>query len=88
LRGRQVLVLIDGIPQSTPLRNGARDIRSIDPSVIERIEVINGLPLVVIELKNATDENATVKSAFNQLQTYKQYIPSLFTFNEILIASD
>lgn len=49
---------------------------------------INGLPLVVIELKNATDENAKVKSAFNQLQTYKQYIPSLFTFNEILIASD
>lgn len=42
LRGRQVLVLIDGVPQSTPLRNGARDIRSIDPSVIERIEVIKG----------------------------------------------
>jgi len=42
LRGRQVLVLIDGIPQSTPLRNGSRDIRSIDPSVIERIEVIKG----------------------------------------------
>lgn len=49
---------------------------------------INGLPLVVVELKNATDENATVKSAFNQLQTYKNYIPSLFTYNEILIASD
>lgn len=42
LRGRQVLVLIDGIPQSTPLRNGARDIKSIDPSAIERIEVIKG----------------------------------------------
>ncbi|WP_027387385.1 TonB-dependent receptor [Chryseobacterium gregarium] len=42
LRGRQVLVLIDGVPQSTPLRNGARDIRAIDPSVIERIEVIKG----------------------------------------------
>ena len=42
LRGRQVLVLIDGVPQSTPLRNGARDIRSIDPSAIERIEVIKG----------------------------------------------
>lgn len=42
LRGRQVLVLIDGIPQSTPLRNGARDIRVIDPTVIERIEVIKG----------------------------------------------
>lgn len=49
---------------------------------------INGLPLVVIELKNATDENATVKSAFNQLQTYKQAIPSLVTYNELLIASD
>ena len=42
LRGRAVLVLIDGIPQSTPLMNGARDIRSIDPSVIERVEVIKG----------------------------------------------
>ncbi|MFW0717843.1 TonB-dependent receptor [Pedobacter sp. N23S346] len=42
LRGRQVLVLIDGIPQSTPLMNGSRDIRTLDPSVIERIEVIKG----------------------------------------------
>nr|WP_068891531.1 TonB-dependent receptor [Pedobacter panaciterrae] len=42
LRGRNVLVLIDGIPQSTPLRSGGRDIRSIDPSVIERVEVIKG----------------------------------------------
>ena len=49
---------------------------------------INGLPLVVIELKNAVDENATIKTAFNQLQTYKQAIPSLFTYNELLIVSD
>ncbi len=49
---------------------------------------INGLPLVVIELKNAVDENATTKSAYNQLQTYKQAIPSLFTYNELLIVSD
>lgn len=42
LRGRNLLVLIDGIPQSTPLRAGGRDIRSIDPSVIERVEVIKG----------------------------------------------
>lgn len=42
LRGRQVLVLIDGIPQSTPLMNGARDIRTLDPAVIERVEVIKG----------------------------------------------
>ncbi len=49
---------------------------------------INGLPLVVIELKNAADEGADIKSAFNQLQTYKQAIPSLFQYNSILIASD
>jgi iron complex outermembrane receptor protein len=42
LRGRQILVLIDGIPQSTPLRNGSMDIRVIDPYAIERIEVIKG----------------------------------------------
>lgn len=49
---------------------------------------INGLPLVVIELKNPTDEAATTKTAFNQLQTYKYLIPSLFTYNSLLIASD
>jgi iron complex outermembrane recepter protein len=42
LRGRNVLVLVDGIPQSTPLRSGGRDFRTIDPSVIERVEVIKG----------------------------------------------
>jgi len=42
LRGRPLLVLIDGIPQSTPLMNGARDIRSISPFAIERVEVIKG----------------------------------------------
>ena len=42
LRGRAVLVLIDGIPQSTPLMNGSRDMRTIDPAVIERVEVIKG----------------------------------------------
>jgi type I restriction enzyme R subunit len=49
---------------------------------------INGLPLVVIELKNAADENATIWSAFNQLQTYKNDIPALFHYNELLIISD
>jgi len=42
LRGRRVLVMIDGIPQSTPLRDGAKDIRSLDPTVLERVEVIKG----------------------------------------------
>jgi type I restriction enzyme R subunit len=49
---------------------------------------VNGLPLVVFELKNAADENATLKSAFKQLQTYKQDIPSLFPYNGFLIISD
>lgn len=49
---------------------------------------VNGLPLVVIEIKNATSEKATVKNAFDQLQTYKQAIPTLFNFNSILIATD
>jgi len=49
---------------------------------------INGLPISVIELKNAADEEATLESAFQQLQTYKKEISSLFVFNEILITSD
>lgn len=42
LRGRRVLIMIDGIPQSTPLRDGAKDIRALDPAIIERVEVIKG----------------------------------------------
>ena len=49
---------------------------------------INGLPLAVIELKNPTDEKATVLTAFRQMQTYKQEIPALFTYNETLVISD
>ena len=49
---------------------------------------VNGLPLVVIELKNPADENATVKSAYQQLQTYKDTIPGLFTYNAVLVVSD
>jgi type I restriction enzyme, R subunit len=49
---------------------------------------VNGIPLVVIELKNPADENATIKSAFRQLQTYKEIIPSLFTYNALMIISD
>ncbi len=49
---------------------------------------VNGLPLAVLELKNAATESATIWSAFNQLQTYKHQIPSLFAFNEALVISD
>lgn len=54
----------------------------------DMILFVNGLPLVVIELKNPVDENATARSAFKQLQTYKQAIPSLFTYNGLMIVSD
>lgn len=49
---------------------------------------VNGLPLVVIELKNAADENATIQSAFRQIETYKDAIPSLFTYNALVVISD
>ena len=49
---------------------------------------VNGLPLAVIELKNPGDENATLEGAFNQLQTYKDEIPSLFRTNAALMTSD
>ncbi len=49
---------------------------------------VNGLPLAIIELKNPADEQATLWTAYQQLQTYKQEIPSLFTYNEALVVSD
>ncbi|WP_243438174.1 type I restriction endonuclease subunit R [Fundidesulfovibrio soli] len=49
---------------------------------------INGLPVAVIELKNPGTENATLESAYNQLQTYKDQISSLFRTNAVLVASD
>ena len=69
----------------------ANQLTVIENGVNKRPDVVlfvNGLPLVVIELKNAADENATIKSAYKQLQTYKQAIPSLFTTNGFMIISD
>jgi type I restriction enzyme R subunit len=49
---------------------------------------VNGLPLAVLELKNAASENATIWNAFQQLLTYKNELPALFVFNEVLVVSD
>lgn len=49
---------------------------------------VNGLPLAVLELKNAAAENATIGDAFNQLQTYREQIPNLFRTNAVLVTSD
>jgi type I restriction enzyme R subunit len=49
---------------------------------------VNGLPLVLIELKNPADENADVWKAYDQIQTYKEQIPDVFQYNEVLVISD
>lgn len=61
------------------------------PKLTRRLDValfVNGLPLVVIELKNPGDENADIWSAWNQLQAYQQDIPDLFHFNAVQVISD
>ena len=52
------------------------------------IAFVNGIPLVVIELKSASDENVDITDAYNQLQTYKMTIPSLFIHNSFMVISD
>lgn len=49
---------------------------------------VNGLPLVVLELKNPADEAADIWKAFDQIQTYKEQIPDVFQYNELLVISD
>jgi type I restriction enzyme R subunit len=61
------------------------------PKLTRRPDVVvfvNGLPLAVIELKNPADTNADIWHGFRQLQTYKEDIPDLFVFNEVLAISD
>ncbi|SDH42616.1 type I restriction endonuclease subunit R [Desulfosporosinus hippei] len=63
----------------------------IEHGVEKRPDVIvfvNGIPLVVVELKNAVNENVNITDAYNQLQTYKSKIPSLFTYNSFMVISD
>ena len=55
---------------------------------LDVVVFVNGMPLAVIELKNPPDENATVWSAFYQLQTYRAELPALFAYNAVLAVSD
>lgn len=90
IRGQKVYIVDFTNPENNEFL-AVNQFTIIEGSQNKRPDIIlfvNGLPLVVIELKNATDENAIIKSAYNQLQTYKQAIPSLFTYNELLIVSD
>jgi type I restriction enzyme R subunit len=49
---------------------------------------VNGLPLILLELKNPSDENADIWKAYDQIETYKEQIPDVFQYNEILVISD
>ena len=63
----------------------------IEGNVNKRPDIIifvNGLPLIVIELKNPADEQATVSAAFRQIQTYKKAVPTLFNYNAFTVISD
>ena len=57
----------------------------------KRLDVVifvNGVPLVVVELKSATDEKATLERAFTQIQNYKKAVPSIFYYNSLCVISD
>ncbi|APG59338.1 type I restriction endonuclease subunit R [Christiangramia salexigens] len=92
--GQQRGDLVWLIDFNTPENNdfiAANQFTIVEDGVNKRPDVIlfvNGIPLVVIELKNAADENATIKSAFRQIETYKAVIPSLFTYNAFTVISD
>lgn len=70
------------IVENNPARGGTSNKRP------DLLLFINGIPLIVAELKNAADENATIEKAFDQVRTYKATIPSLFTYNAFCILSD
>ncbi len=90
IRGAQARVIDFGDP-------GGNDWLAVNQfSVVENrhsrrpdvVLFVNGLPLAVVELKNAADENATIWSAFRQLENYKAEVPSLFALNALLVVSD
>ena len=90
IRGAQVQV----IDFQDPSNNDWLAVRQLwvkENGSIRRPDVtlfVNGLPIGIIELKNPTSEDATIWTAWQQLQTYKSELPSLFSLNEILIVSD
>ena len=69
------------VNQYTVVENG----RNKRPDVLL---FVNGLPLVLMELKNAADEKASIRSAYKQVETYKETIPGLFTYNCVVVISD
>jgi len=92
--GQQRGDLVWLIDFKTPENNDfvvANQFTVVENGVNKRLDLIlfvNGLPLVVMELKNAADENASIRSAFRQIETYKVIVPTLFTYNAFTVISD
>ena len=76
--------------RTPPTTTGWPSTSSLSPitSTPDVVLFVNGLPLGLIELKNPADEDATIRAAWNQLQTYKAELPTLFAMNEALVVSD
>lgn len=88
-RGIQVKIFdAENIEQNDFLASNQFVVRGEVEKRLDVVLFVNGLPLVVVELKNATDENATVEKAFNQIQTYKETVPRIFDYNAVCIISD
>ena len=75
--------VVENLPAATDAAQAGKNNRRLDVVLF-----VNGLPLGVIELKNPADEDATIWTAWQQLQTYKSELPTLFSFNAVLIVSD
>jgi len=84
--------LFDFVPNSKKNEFLAVNQFTVIENNIERrpdvILFVNGIPLLVFELKNLADEKADIWTAYDQFQTYKDQLPSLFRYNEILVISD
>ena len=86
VRGAQVRVLEFGVPAAKD-RLAANQFTVVENRHERRPDIVlfvNGLPLAIVGLKNPAGENATIHTAFKQLQTYKAEIPSLFALNAAL----
>lgn len=90
IRGTQVQVIDFGNPSNNDFL-AVNQFAVLENRHSRRPDVVlfvNGLPLVLIELKNPSDEQATIWTAWQQLQTYRAELPTLFSFNELLVISD
>jgi type I restriction enzyme, R subunit len=90
IRGAQARVIDFGNPEANDWL-AVNQFSVLENKYSRRADVVlfvNGLPLAVLELKNAAEENATVWSAHRQLQTYRAQVPALFSTNALLVVSD